>query len=486
MKKKLLAALVCVAIVLSMCSIMAFAATTTTIIKEITCVDEISLDVGATEVTKAIDYILIEDAKQKVDTDPETTLHVAKADVGNYLKAEAGKIYKTSGGEAVKITVFPKDKVTIDGAKTEFEVKIKRVEKLYTLTTGVRKYNANGKALMASEIAKVTTTVTYIKDGKQVKSVSDNIYDLNYDDTLELKADLKDKYKDFYVFSCWIDGDGTVIEKTKNPYTCTVGGNITLYAVFKEAKDRYIIDVSTSDGGAVIFNDELKVIGEASESVSNDKVAGKPTEKTIDNGLLGVENTNKESVTGGTSALVSVMEDTTPTFTFVPDSGYEVSKVTVDGEQINSYRWVARNLAEMFNKSDFQGALKILGTYNDATNKDVYTYTFKPIEDDTSISVQFSKKTKIEPGTGVEYVPGPELSTGADATDKADATDANGEPAAANPAATTLPAENAVDYFSSDVANPQTGSASTTAAIAAFATISFAAAAAFVSYKKKH
>jgi len=307
--------------------------------------------------------------------------------------------------------------------------KVTWVTKLYDLQIGVRKYGENGNNLVASNIATVTATV----NATQATSVQDKIYDLQYDDTVTLTATLKTEYEDYYEFFCWVDGAGNV--KQYDPtVTVIMRESCAVFAVYRDKADRYVVTYDSNEGGKIVFSD-----GENLKIFEGD-------------------------------GQVSVFEGSSPKFTFVPDEGYEVSKVVVneDGtpKEVSSIKSL---LSALFNASDFDDALSIFGTYADATNKDVYSYTFKNIARNATISVTFIKSKVYEPASGVEYVPGPELST--------DAADADGDGAGA----TTLPAEND-GSSNADVVNPQTGS---TTAIAAFATLSLAAAAAFVTAKKK-
>lgn len=310
--------------------------------------------------------------------------------------------------------------------------KVTWVTKLYDLQIGVRKYGENGNNLVASNIATVTATV----NSTGSTTVQDKIYDLEYGDVVSLKADIKSEYEDYYQFFGWVDGSGNV--KAYIPeIDVTIKESAAIFAVYRDKADRYVVTYSSNEGGKIIFND----------------------------------NDNLKIFEG--DGQVSVFEGSSPIFTFVPDEGYEVSKVIVneDGtpKEVSSIKTL---LSDLFKASDFDDALSIFGTYADATNKDVYSYKFKNIATDASIEVVFIKSKVFEPASGIEYIPGPELST-----DSTDVADADGDGAGA----TTLAAESG-GSGDIDVANPQTGS---TTAIAAFATLSLAAAAAFVTAKKK-
>lgn len=304
------------------------------------------------------------------------------------------------------------------------------VAKLYDLQMGVRIYGVDGDNLVASNIA----TVKYDVEG--TSGVIDKLYDLKYGTNVTLTATLKEEYEEIYKFYCWVDGKNNV--KWEDPITnVKITDDAAMFAVYREIKDRYVVTYKSNEGGKIVYND--------SENLKIFEGDGQ----------------------------VSVLHGSSPHFTFVPDEGYEVSKVIVneDGtpKEVSSIKTL---FSSLFDAADFEDALAIFGTFADATNKDVYTYTFKNIAFNASIQVVFIKSKVYEPASGVEYVPGPELSTGTD-----DEADADGDGAQA----TVIPNEDG-SPADVDVANPQTGSAT---AIAAFATLTVAAAAAFVTAKKK-
>ena len=165
---------------------------------------------------------------------------------------------------------------------------------------------------------------------------------------------------------------------------------------------------------------------------------------------------------------MSIMEGRDATFTFVPDEGYEVATVVIDGE---------KNVASLLTLlSDF--SLEALKDLINATNKEVYSYTFKNITVPHTITVTFQKIAALEAPDGKDLpTVAPEgitLATGV-AGEEAEGGDAE---------ATTVPAEknNASNGSDDGIVNPQTGSAS---AVAVFAVLSVAAGAAFVTSKKK-
>lgn len=365
------------------------------------------------------------------------TIEVESVGDDDYLRVkliEKVSANRPSGFKIIDLrTTYGTESVdTNDAEIITLREKITWVTKLYDLQIGVRKYGENGNNLVASNIATVTATV----NSTGSTTVQDKIYDLEYGDVVSLKADIKSEYEDYYQFFGWVDGSGNV--KAYIPeIDVTIKESAAIFAVYRDKADRYVVTYSSNEGGKIIFND----------------------------------NDNLKIFEG--DGQVSVFEGSSPIFTFVPDEGYEVSKVIVneDGtaKEVSSIKTL---LSDLFKASDFDDALSIFGTYADATNKDVYSYKFKNIATDASIEVVFIKSKVFEPASGIEYIPGPELSTGS-----TDVADADGDGAGA----TTLPAESG-GSGDIDVANPQTGS---TTAIAAFATLSLAAAAAFVTAKKK-
>lgn len=311
---------------------------------------------------------------------------------------------------------------------------VKLVAKLHSLTTGVRFFGSTYNNLVAAEIAKVTANVERQVGGTSSLTVSatNKIEDLMTGDKVTLTAALKDVDADgeYYGFYCWVDGSGTVLS-TADTITWTAGSSTSaIYATFVELKNRVEINYSAGENGSIVYNEGREIF----------KGDGQ----------------------------ISIMVGRDATFTFVPDEGYEVASVVIDGN---------KNVASFLTLlSDF--SLEALKDLINATNKEVYSYTFKDVTVGHSIEVTFQKIAALEAPTGKDLpTVAPEgitLATGV-AGEEAD-----GE----GDAATTVPAENnGSNGGSSDgIVNPQTGSAS---AVAVFAVLSVAAGAAFVTSKKK-
>lgn len=344
--------------------------------------------------------------------------------------------------------VSPADKYNL-ATETVTVSGIKFVAKLCSVTMGVRFFGDTYNNLVASEIAKVDATVTRNGNGqlKQniTSSVTNVIKDLMPGDMVHLVASLKDpeKEQDYYGFYCWVDGSGSVLSTDKEIDYKVDGKDVAFYATFVELKNRYTIDYKSNGNGKVVYT-------EGREVFSGD-------------------------------AQISVLEGRDATFTFVPDEGYEVAKVLIDGKtDIASFKTVA--LAKLLT-----GKLAALKTLINATNKDVYSYTFPKVMGDHTIEVTFMPIENFEVPSGKELptieAEGITLATGANGEGGE-----GGEGGGANGAngGTTVPAEGGAAGNGGSavggVVNPATGS---TGAIAVFAALSVAAAAAFVTAKKK-
>ncbi len=325
---------------------------------------------------------------------------------------------------------------------------VKLVAKLHSLTTGVRFFGSTYNNLVASEIAKVTANVERQVGGASTVTISatNKIEDLMTGDKVTLTAALKDEAADgeFYGFYCWVDGSGTVLSTAKT-ITWTAGSSTSaIYATFVELKNRVEIDYSAGENGSILYNESREIF----------KGDGQ----------------------------ISVMEGRTASFTFVPDEGYEVASVIIDGEKnIASLKNIdfSALLDDIINGTDNSGIRDLIN----ATNKEVYSYTFSADQlayenGNHSIVVTFQKIAALEAPTGKDLpTVAPEgitLATGV-AGEEADGEGSD---------ATTVPAENNGSNGASDgIVNPQTGSAS---AVAVFAVLSVAAGAAFVTSKKKN
>ncbi len=439
MKTKIISVLLCVCMLAGVMSFMSFALTETGdshYDTQVTLKDPLEIERNMTDsqiYDKITDYLVSSYSGVKPsDLKGYFNFSVLVNRTTNILRVTITEIaaenVNANGGELITITNATSNVLILEGTINWFS-------SLYEFQMGVRKYGEDGANLVSAGIAKVTAT--YEMNGKTVTSVTDTLYDFQYGDEITITTELNPGYDKYYEFYCWVDGSGKAQLNGEKTIIVTMHNDCALFAVYKEIVDRYVVTYEASEGGKIVYADG--------------------------NNLKIFEGDGQ----------VSALEGSSPKFTFVPDEGYEVSKVIVneDGtaKEVSSIKTL---FSDLFDADTFDDALTIFGTYADATNKDVYTYTIKEIAADATIEVTFIKSTVYEPASGVEYVPGPELSTGT--SEEADADDSGAN-------ATTLPAEGGeASIF--DVANPQTGS---TTAIAVFATLSLAAAAAFVTAKKK-
>lgn len=364
---------------------------------------------------------------------------------------------KAGNNVSAKLSPIPKSKYNLPTSPVEATVS-KWEKKLFSLTMGLRFYGDNGyKNLNSSEIAQIQAAYTNVQ-GKEIKIYVDTINDLVEGTVVKATASLRDPdtFKNDYAFSCWVDGDGTVIGEDPT-YTWTAGVSTgAIYAVFTELKNRIRINYSAGDHGSVAYQ----------ESTSTNKVI-------------------KRDILTSDEGQLSVMEGRKVTFVFTPDEGYEVAHVYVSKNGKDKVD-VAGFLSLVGSSNSFLDALKKL---INATNKDVYSYTFTSAEmtdfpeQIRSIEVEFAPIENFEAPSGLEMPTvepeGITLGTGADS-----ANGGNGGNGGSSDA-TTVPGEDGAAGSGSaigGVVNPATGS---TGAIAVFAALSVAAAAAFVTAKKK-
>ena len=376
---------------------------------------------------------------------------IAAAEVGAELTSS---VVDTAKFESHRRYDFPSD-ITVTNIKQEI--------KLCKVTTGVHFYGKNTNNLVASEIAVVKATVT--RDGGVLKSqtISASAYDVIYDllpgDIVTLETYLKDKEADegFYGFNCWVDGSNVVLKPNDsthpNIYSFKMDGkDVAVYANYVELVPRFTIDYDIGEHGKMVVFKE------------------------------GTKETKTRAVFQGDDQI-SVLQGKDFTFTFIPDEGYEVSKVVIDDTtNVASFRYLF--------STDFLSRVKELiaatGSTRAIADKAVSegTYTFKKVEKDHTIYVEFMKKEPLEAPSGMEL---PTITAERDelATGAADAESAEGGAAAG--VVTTLPAENGAAAGGAaavgGVVNPATGSGS--ASIAVFAVMTIAAGAAFVTMKKK-
>lgn len=359
---------------------------------------------------------------------------------------------------------------------------------LYSFETGVRFFGATYPNLVASEIAQVRIFVSrpVIENGtfktnsegeivyKTTSSVANKISDLKNGDLVEVVTYLKDKKNEtFYNFNCWARGDEIVSYGEKTTLQKLVDSKDAAYGCFASEKDR--------DRTAYTYSFKVtgtdKIYANYVEIVDRHTI----TYSCGDGGKIVYAEGNDKSIENRDvfkgEGQVSVLHQKKAWFTFTPDDGYEVAHVYVDGKDVTSFL----SLIDRNENQSLFDALQELIKAGTVTTKDVKasgTYTFKEVDQDHTIKVVFQAAQSITAPTedkSTVAAEGITLATGADAE--------NGD---GENGATTVPAEDGAaangGSAASGVVNPATGS---TGAIAVFATLSVAACAAFVTAKKK-
>lgn len=521
MKKKVLAALLAVCMILSTCVLYASAAGETVpvgtiLIKEGTTYKkatkgtdyEIAIKVSAKEspkgISKGADTLTsseidnIFDFKKSSSNTPvkykgeiENTLSLkytivkgtdsAKVTiVGVSYDTEMTNLYKVTkdfsyGGtdEPTSLTAAVKDdnieavtgqyKYSLENANASVNASVSLAAKLHTVTTGVRFFGANSKNLVANEIAKVTVYVHRDVYGNNDKG--EPIYKKAVSDTI---SDLADG--DLVYFETQLkDADNQKFYA----FNCWINGS---NEVQEKGENKPIGDfdvhrtkVYTVSGDIALYANYVEIVDRHTISFSCEgegAIVYADGEKSI---------ANREVFTG--EGQVSVLDGRDAYFTFTPKEGYEVAHVYVDGEKdVTSFL----TLVTSGNILDALQELIKAGTVTTEGVKASGTYTFKKVDKDHTIHVVFQKAQVLDAPSGKDLptvaAEGITLATGADAEN------GDGE----NGGATTVPAEDGAaangGSAASGVVNPATGS---TGAIAVFATLSVAACAAFVTAKKK-
>lgn len=362
---------------------------------------------------------------------------------------------------------------------SESGIEVKLVAKLHSVTTGIRISGEKYNNLVSAEIAQVQMDVTrkngaFGAEGKTQSMVTNVVSDLMPGDEVRLTTSLKDPADEkYYKFNCWVDGNGEIISSSP---TIVYSGNTdaAYYAVYVETVNRWRISFSIDDG-------EGKIL-----------VFPEGTHKT--------KTREVYSSAGGESNIdgqISVLEGKDFKFTLEPAEGYQVGKVIVTDDATGISRNITSLVGLLTGETDWKTLIRAtltetLGTKDkggtiEPESLGKPSYTFSNVDRDYSIAVTFIKKAALTPDEGKELpsypAEGLTLMSAEEAVSEAEAAKA------ARGEGTTVPGEDGAAGAaggagaSGSVVNPATGSASSS--IAVFATLTVAAAAAFVSLKKK-
>lgn len=207
------------------------------------------------------------------------------------------------------------------------------ISKLSSVKMGVRFFGSTYDNLDASEIAKVTAVVERMSGASNIvtSSVANEISDLMPGDRVTLCASLNN-YEDneFFGFYCWVDDAGNVLSTSNTIQYTADGSNGVFYAAFVELKDRFIIHVLQNENGSIEVEPQF--------------------------GLF--ESNNQ----------VSVLDGSDVTFRIIPNEGYDLAHLYIDGRTDA----LTANAGQIL--FDEQGA---------------YSYTFKRVYTDHSIEAVF-------------------------------------------------------------------------------------------------
>lgn len=355
---------------------------------------------------------------------------------------------------------------------------------LYSFTTGVRFFGTAYDNLVASEIAEVKLFVKRKGTDKWVSSVVNTVPDLKVGDKVTVVTYLKNPGDaKFYKFNCWVSGDSIFDYGTTTTLDKLKATDGVKYECFMNMADR--------EANVLVYDVKGKVDIRANYVEIADRHT--ITYSCGDGGKIVYAEGNDKSIENRDvfkgDGQVSVLHGKKAYFTFTPDDTYEVAHVYVDDKDVTSFL----SLIDRDENQSLFDAIKVLidgstfdsvstGAGNDNKTEAIKatgTYTFDKVLSDHTVLVKFQKKQALDAPSGL---PLPTIAAdGIVLETGADAENGDGENGA-----TTVPAEDGAaangGSAASGVVNPATGS---TGAIAVFATLSVAACAAFVTAKKK-
>lgn len=220
--------------------------------------------------------------------------------------------------------------------------------KMYALTMGVRKYDANSTASDGSSIA----TVRYTRLSTGASGSVNRIYDILPDEEFDLTSAVAEGQENNYAFIGWFDGDGALLSQEETLHI-VMDKSRAVFAAYVEIANRHILTYSC--------------VGEGKISVSSDHV--------LQQG----------------DGCASILDGANATITFTPAKPYSVCFIKVNGQKVTVLQNTAHMLSAAVQKKDVEGAFKAILNYIKFLLAQETKYTIENITADTTFEVGFMK-----------------------------------------------------------------------------------------------
>ena len=227
-------------------------------------------------------------------------------------------------------------------------VGVQAADKVYALTMGVRKYNANNTSTDGSAIAVVR--YTRLSDG--TSGTVNKLFDIQPGEEFVLTSAPAEGQAAYYAFVGWFDGDGAQISKEET-LRIVMDGSKAVFAGYAETADRYVLMYTC--------------VGEGKLSVSSDRF--------LQQG----------------DGCVSVMSGASATVTITPAKNYSVYFIKVNGEKVTMFANTAQVLSAAAQRRDVKGVFRALVNYVKFLLAKETKYTIATITGDTTFEVGFMK-----------------------------------------------------------------------------------------------
>ena len=225
---------------------------------------------------------------------------------------------------------------------------VQAADKVYALTMGVRKYDANSTVSDGSSIA----VVQYSRLSDGTSGSVNKIFDIAPGEEFDLSSTLAEGQSEQYAFIGWFDGNGALLSKEKILHL-TIDRSKAVFAGYVEIANRHILTYS--------------YVGEGKISVSSNR-AMQPGD-----------------------GCASLLDGASATITFTPAKNYSVFFIKVNGQKVTMLGQTVHMLSAAVQDKNVKGIFITLLNYVKFLLAKETKYTIENITADTTFEVGFIK-----------------------------------------------------------------------------------------------